>query len=126
MCRRLFAQDGRRNGTCNSARLCGDAKLRIAIIGKGVIIDSCSIRKEREILPLNFSTKIAIKDVYLEKEMRGKMPILKIRDAKNRKNFTLGFPYAQRDIIFIEMLIYEMLNKIAKFDPQKKISKDPK
>lgn len=91
---------------------------------KGVIIDSCSIRKEREILPLNFSTKIAIKDVCLEKEMRGKMPILKIRDAKNRKNFTLGFPYAQRDIIFIEMLIYERLNKIAKFDPQKKISKD--
>lgn len=81
---------------------------------KGVIIDSRSIRREWECSPFKFSTKIDIENAFMEKGMRGEMPILIVEDGQSGKNFTLSFPYAQQDIKFIEAEIRKRRYKMMK------------
>ena len=65
-------------------------------------------------MPFKFNTKIDIENALTEKEMKGEMPILKIKDGQSGKNFTLSFPYAQQDIKFIEAEIRKRRYKMMK------------
>ena len=95
----------------------GLAMMLIAILPlseKGVIVDSRTVRKEWRFLSFKFSTKIDIENALTKKEMKGEMPILKIKDGQSDKNFTLLFPYAQQDIKFIEAEIRKRRYKMIK------------